>query len=106
ISLAQAMARAGGLDSEKADASAVFIFRFEDINALDWATPPKTTSDGKVPVIYQMDMKNPASFLVAQGFPMNNKDVIYVANAPGDNFRKFISILFQSALIIRSFSSF
>lgn len=106
ISLAQAMARAGGLDSEKADASAVFIFRFEDPNALDWATPPKTTSDGKVPVIYQMDMKNPASFLVAQGFPMNNKDVIYVANAPGDNFRKFISILFQSALIIRSFSSF
>jgi polysaccharide biosynthesis/export protein len=106
ISLAQAMARAGGLDSEKADASAVFIFRFEDINALDWATPPKTTSDGKVPVIYQMDMKNPASFLVAQGFPMNNKDVIYVANAPGDNFRKFMAILYQSAVIIRSISAF
>ena len=106
ITLAQAIGRAGGLDSEKADASAVFIFRFEDIKALDWAAPPKTTPDGKVPVIYQIDMKNPASFLVAQGFPVDNKDVLYISNAPGDNFRKFMAILFQSAFIIRSFGAF
>ena len=93
ITLAQALARAGGLQDARADARSVFIFRFEDKKALDWAKPPMTTPEGKVPVIYQVDLKDPASFFMAQSFPMDNKDVLYVANAPAAEFQKFLNMI-------------
>jgi polysaccharide export outer membrane protein len=96
ITLAQALARAGGLQENRADARAVFIFRYEDRKALDWATPPKTTPDGKVPVIYQVNLKDPASFFVAQSFPVNNRDVLYVSTAPAAEFQKFLGIVTSS----------
>ena len=87
------MARAGGLQSNVADARAVFIFRLEDDTALHWTHPPQTTPDGKVPVIYQVDLRDPASFFVAQNFPMDNKDVIYVSDAPAADLQKFLNII-------------
>lgn len=96
ISLAQALARAGGLNDARADARAVFLFRFEDSKALNWKTPPKTTPDGKVPVIYQVNLRDPASFFVAQSFPIDNKDVIYVSNAPGADLQKFLNIVLSA----------
>ena len=53
ISLSQALARAGGLNDARADATGVFLFRFEEAAALDWPLiPVMTTPEGKVPVIY------------------------------------------------------
>ena len=102
ITLAQALARAGGLQDTRADARAVFIFRFEDSQALDWATPPITTPEGKVPVIYQVNLKDPASFFVAQSFPVDNKDVLYVSNAPAAELQKFLNILTSSIYSVNS----
>jgi polysaccharide export outer membrane protein len=93
ISLAQALARAGGLNDAHADARGVFIFRFEDAAALDWSSPPKTTPDGKVPVIYQIDLRDPSTFFVAQSFPVQNRDVLYVSNAPAAELQKFLNIV-------------
>ena len=60
ITLAQALARAGGLQDSRSDAKGVFIFRFEPANALKWPKQPAaTTPEGKVPVIYRIDLKNP-----------------------------------------------
>jgi polysaccharide biosynthesis/export protein len=96
ITLAQALARAGGLQDARADARAVFIFRFEDKMALDWATPPITTTpEGRVPVIYKIDLLDPASFFVAQSFPVDNRDVLYVSNAPAAELQKFMNILYS-----------
>ena len=102
ITLAQALARAGGLQDARADARAVFIFRFEDKKALNWATPPKTTPEGKVPVIYEVNLNDPASFFMAQNFPVDNKDVLYVSNAPSVELQKFMNMLFQSIFILRT----
>jgi polysaccharide export outer membrane protein len=93
ISLAQALARAGGLNDMRADARGVFIFRFEDAAALDWTSTPAATPDGKVPVIYQVDLRDPSTFFVAQSFPVQNKDVIYVTNAPAAELQKFMNIV-------------
>ena len=93
ISLSQALARAGGLKDERADARGVFIFRLEEPTALDWPQPLATTPDGKVPVIYQLDLNDPASFFVAQSFSVNNKDVLYVSNAPAAELQKFLNIV-------------
>ncbi len=94
ITLAQALARSGGLQDQRADAQGVFIFRYEEPLVLGVAGENKPmTLDGKVPVIYRVDLKDPRSFFVAQGFPIRNKDVMYVANAPAAELQKFLNIL-------------
>ncbi len=94
ISLAQAMARAGGVKDERADARGVFLFRFENSAALpEQYTQGIKTTDGKVPVIYRINLTDPTAFLTAQNFPMNNKDVLYVSNATSVELQKFLNIL-------------
>ena len=74
----------------------MFIFRFEDPDAIRSADGAATTPEGKVPLVYQLNLKDPSSFLVAQSFPVKNKDVIYVANAPSAELQKFLNILTSS----------
>ncbi|WP_153074657.1 polysaccharide biosynthesis/export family protein [Paraburkholderia bonniea] len=96
ITLAQALARSGGLNDSRADAQGVFIFRFEDAGALAWPTQPvRTTAAGKVPVVYRLDLKNPASFFAAQTFQMSDKDLLYVSNAPVAELQKFLNVVFS-----------
>ncbi|HYN54426.1 MAG TPA: polysaccharide export protein, partial [Methylotenera sp.] len=96
ISLAQALARTGGLNDNRADAQGVFIFRFEDRASIDWPAEPKElTADGKVAVIYRVDLKDPASFFNVQNFKIENKDVLYVSNAPITETQKFLNVLFS-----------
>ena len=102
ITLAQALARSGGLRDNQSDARGVFIFRFEDPDAIRSADGAATTPEGKVPLVYQLNLKDPSSFLVAQSFPVKNKDVIYVANAPSAELQKFLNILTSSIYSINT----
>jgi len=94
ISLAQAIARSGGLDENKADASGVFVFRFEDAKTFNSFGGAKVApANGKVPAVYNIDLKDPASFFVTQNFPIENHDVIYVATSEGRQAEKFLRLL-------------
>ena len=94
ISLAQALARAGGLQDSRSDAEGVFIFRLESPSALDLSgRNVAITPEGKIPVIYRVNLKDAASFFVAQGFPIQNKDVLYVSNAPAAELQKFLNLI-------------
>jgi polysaccharide biosynthesis/export protein len=97
INLAQALARAGGLVDAQSDPRGVFIFRFEPKDALTWSHQPvATTPDGRVPVIYRVNLKDPSSFFVMQSFPINNKDLLYVSDAPVTELQKFMNIVFTA----------
>ncbi len=98
ISLAQALARSGGLADNRADARGVFIFRFEDAKLVETDHPLTAGADGTVPVVYQVDLRDPASFFVTQNFPVQNRDVIYVANSPEAEFNKFMKLLISVAM--------
>jgi len=95
LSLAQALGRIGGLQDQRADAKGVFIFRFEDRAALGYSADSvvKTTPEGKIPVIYRIDLKSPETFFAAQSFPIRDKDVLYVSNAPLADLQKFLTII-------------
>ena len=98
ITLAQALARSGGLVDTRSDAQGVFIFRFEPKEAMKWPKEPVlATPDGKVPVIYRIDLRDPSSFFVAQSFMVNNKDLLYVSNAPIAELQKFLNVVFSVA---------
>jgi polysaccharide export outer membrane protein len=96
ISLAQALGRAGGLVDNRSNVQGVFVFRFEPKDALEWPNQPAaTTPDGLVPVVYRMNLRDPASFFVMQGFVVRNKDIVYVSTAPAAELQKFLQLLFS-----------
>lgn len=98
ISLSQALARSGGLLDQRSNAQGVFIFRFVPQGALNWPRQPVvTTPEGLVPVLFRIDMSNPSSFFVMQSFPIQNRDVLYVSNAPSTELQKFLNLLFTVA---------
>lgn len=97
ISLAQALARVGGLQDNRSDAKGLFIFRFEKRDALRWSKEPKTTPDGLVPVVYRVNLQDPNSFFVMQSFAMSDKDMLYVSNAPVTEVQKFLNVVFSVA---------
>lgn len=102
ITLAQALGRIGGLRDDRANPKGVFIFRLEDPGALDPAVVngARTTPDGKIPVIYNVNLADPASFFIAQGFPIRNGDVVYASSAPVSDLQKFVNIVSSMAFSI------
>ena len=93
ISLAQALARSGGLNDARADPSGIFVFRFEDAKLLNADVPVPHAANGTIPVVYQVDFDDPTSFFATQNFPMQDKDVIYVANASAAELEKFLRMI-------------
>ena len=94
VTLAQALARAG-LDDEKADASNVFVLRFEPGAFMPVLLPDKPaagTAAGRVPVIYRLNLRDPKGLFLAQSFYMNERDMIYISNAPGAELSKVLRI--------------
>lgn len=100
LTLVQALGRIAGLQDSRADVKGVFIFRFEDPNVLDPAIgiTDHLTPDGKVPVIYRINMKDASTLFIAQSFPIRDKDVLYVSNAPLADIQKFVSVIFSTFL--------
>ena len=54
---------------------------------------PPALQQGGVPVVYKLDLKDPASFFAAQRFLMRDNDLIYISNAPSTDLTKFLAII-------------
>jgi polysaccharide export outer membrane protein len=92
ISLAQALARSGGLIDSRSNPSGVFVFRLES-----QAGQAAAAGGRLVPVVYHIDLKDPRSLFWIQNFPVKDKDVLYVSNAPEAELQKFLNLLFTLA---------
>jgi polysaccharide export outer membrane protein len=99
LTLANALGRVGGLRDERANARGAFVFRFEDPAAVDPAVAAVSprTADGRIPIIYRVDLRNPATLFAAQHFPMRDEDILYVASAPISDLQRFVGILSSMA---------
>jgi polysaccharide biosynthesis/export protein len=95
ITLAQALGRMGGIRDDRANPRGVFIFRLEDPAMVDprLAQAAPKTPEGKLPVIYRVNMRDPVTFFAAQHFPMRDRDVLYVTNAPATDLQKFVNVI-------------
>ena len=110
VSLAEAVARVGGLDDSRANPEAVFLFRFERpgnaqtlglVQASARPAAPTAVIPGAMPqglpVIYRVNMRDPQTFFAIQQFPMQDKDLIYIANAPTVQIYKFLQLIYTLA---------
>lgn len=85
VSLAEALARVGGPNDLQADPRSVFLFRYD----------AAAIAAGEPPVIYRLNLMKPESYIIAQNFPMRDKDLIYIANSASNPVSKFVGILNQ-----------
>jgi polysaccharide export outer membrane protein len=84
MTLAEALALAGGANPNLGDAKAIFVFRLE------------TAPDGKpLPMVYHLNMLNAGTVFLSQRFPMQDKDVLYVGNAGFNQPSKLIQVISQ-----------
>jgi polysaccharide export outer membrane protein len=94
LTLMDALGRAGGLNDDRANAHAVFVFRFEPrdtVAALRVARAAELPA--VVPTVYLVDLIDPAGFFDASRFHVHSEDVVYVANAPATDLQKFLVLM-------------
>jgi len=118
LTLAEALGKAFGLADLAADPASVFLYRLESKRVaaalgIDVSVEPSTvpyytkapapellvgiptteTDEGKYPVIYNLNLRDPTGIFHAQRFQMRNHDVLFASNAAAVEVVKFLTIL-------------
>jgi polysaccharide export outer membrane protein len=82
LSIAEALGRAGGLNDNLADPASVYLYRGERREVAEQLGLDCARFGGPiVPIIYNLNLRDPAGYFLAQKFEMRNKDVIFTSNA-------------------------
>ncbi len=94
LTLAQAIAKAGGLSDSRADPEGVFLFRFEEPAMVDSLRIPRLAEyPAKTPVLYHLDLRRVDGYFLAKRFAVANDDLVYVANARLTELQKFFTLI-------------
>jgi len=94
MTLAEAVATAGGLLDTQADPGSVFLYRREPRELAEKLGVDCSKMDGPtVPIVYSVSFVDPAGYFLATRMQMHNKDVIFVANAQSVEITKFTQFL-------------
>jgi polysaccharide export outer membrane protein len=87
VTLAEALAQAGGPIDQVGNPSGIFLFRFEPWPIAQELLPPEKLQAYAahpppiVPVLYQIDMRDARGYFLTQSVEMRDKDVLLVTNA-------------------------
>ena len=94
ISLAEALAKQGGLSDALADPASVFLYRGETREVAQQIGVNVNDFQGSIiPIIYSINLRDPSGYFLAQTFEMRNKDVIYTSNAQAVETTKFLTFV-------------
>jgi polysaccharide export outer membrane protein len=94
LTVAEAVAKAGGLNESRADPRSVFLFRLEPREYLrEIGVDVSRYREPMVPTVYTIDMSDTQGFFLANSFYMRNRDVIFVSDSPSVDLLKFLSII-------------
>src|SRR5258708_25797549 len=83
MSLAEALAKAGGLDPTRADSKSFFVYRFEpkpllESVGIDVSQFPTKAS----PAVYKFDLSKPDGIFLADTFKIRTHDLLVAAPSP------------------------
>jgi polysaccharide biosynthesis/export protein len=94
LSLAEAVGKQGGLSDSLAEPSWVFLYRGETREvATQLGVDCSKYAGPIIPVVYNINLRDPSGYFLAQNFEMRNKDVIYTSNAASVETTKFLQFL-------------
>ena len=93
ISAIEAIAQVGGLNTNLADPTGVFVFRNEPVEIARQLVA-RNDLIGTQRVIYVLDLTEPNGMFMARDFAIRDGDTVYVTEAPFSQFNKTISAVF------------
>src|SRR5215468_6822549 len=94
VSLAEAVAKANGLTQALADPASVFLYRGETRAVAEQLGVDCSRFEGPIiPIIYNVNLRDPAAYFLATAFQMRNKDVLYVSNGTTVEIAKVLDFL-------------
>ena len=101
LTLAQAMGKAGGLNDLQSDPSELYVYRYEDRHFLEklGVDTARFLTDS-IPTIYRLNLRDPGGLLLATGFQMRTKDVMYVANSKVTDYYKLLLLINNTATAV------
>lgn len=100
ISMTQAMAIAGGLLDIQAEPAGVYVYRREPRELAERLGVDCSKFVGPtVPVVYNVNFRDPAGYFLATKFEMRDKDVLFAANAATVDTAKFVQFVNQIVAI-------
>ncbi|OOF69969.1 polysaccharide biosynthesis/export family protein [Rodentibacter caecimuris] len=100
LTLAEAIGKMGGLIDTRSDPRGIFVFRYVPFSQLDLVQQQSWAKRGyqigmDVPTVYRANLLDPKSMFLIQRFPVKDKDIVYVSNAPLAEFQKFLRMIFS-----------
>jgi polysaccharide export outer membrane protein len=84
VSLAEAIANAGGTNPNMGDPAAIFLFRYV-----------KDEQGREEPIVYHLNTMRSEGYFLSQRFFMQDKDVLYFGNAAANQPSKVIQLVSQ-----------
>jgi polysaccharide export outer membrane protein len=97
VSLAEAIARAGGPIDTIGNPGGIFLFRFEPwfIAKEVLGDQAKVTGDPPpfVPILYRLGMRDADGYFLAQAVQMRDKDVVLITNAETTQLQKLLAVV-------------
>ncbi|MBR0792970.1 polysaccharide export protein [Bradyrhizobium manausense] len=94
MTLAEAIAKAGGLDGSRANSPSVYVLRLEPRNVLKSAGIDVARFGGElVPTVYNFDWSKPDGMFFADSFQIRDHDAIVVSESPSTELLKFFSLM-------------
>lgn len=89
VSAVEALATVGGLNSNLADPTGIFIFRDEREDVANRVLG-RTDLIGEQRMVYVLDLTSPNGVFVARDFDIRDGDTVYVTEAPYSQFNKVL----------------
>jgi polysaccharide export outer membrane protein len=99
VTVAEALARAGGPIDAAGSPSGVYLFRFEpkfivkNLTPADRQPPAKSSYPDFLPVLYRFDFRDARNYFLAQTIQMRDKDIILVTNAEATQLQKALAVV-------------
>jgi polysaccharide biosynthesis/export protein len=94
VTLAEAVAKAGGLLDIQADPASVYLYRREPrVLAEKLGVDCSKFVGPTVPIVYNVSFRDPAGYFLGTKFQMRNKDVLFAANAASVEITKYNALL-------------
>lgn len=92
LSLATALARAGGLIDTRADVKGIFVLRYEPKKVVNRLSPDAPVESAYAPVVYQFNLAETSGFFLADSFVVRERDIIYLSNASSVELQKLLDL--------------
>lgn len=96
LTLVAAVAKASGLDDDRADPRSIFLYRSVPrrmLEKIDVRLDKFPAEQKEIPVVFRANFRDSASYFAALKFKIADKDVVYVSNSGAYELYKFLTLL-------------